>query len=50
VLDDVAERARPTTGNLWDVQFRKDGSLLFFGDSADAELATLLEPAAAPAE
>lgn len=34
---------RRTSGTLWDVEFRQDGSLMLLGDEVDAELASLLE-------
>jgi hypothetical protein len=40
---DVPVGLRKTAGELWDVEFRQDGSLLFVGDAADAELASLSE-------
>jgi WD40 repeat protein len=39
----VEAAAHPLSGDLSDVEFRKDGSLLFVGDAEDAELASLLE-------
>ncbi len=40
---DIEQAAHPTSGELTDVEFRKDGSLMFVGDSADAELQALLQ-------
>jgi hypothetical protein len=40
---DIPAGLRKTAGALWDVQFRQDGSLMFVGDTADAELASVLE-------
>jgi hypothetical protein len=44
IAKDAAQGAQATNGELWDVEFRKDGSLLFVGAAADAELAALLPP------
>jgi hypothetical protein len=40
---EIRSGARRTSGTLWDVEFRQDGSLMLLGDKADAELASLLE-------
>jgi WD40 repeat protein len=42
-LTSVEGSTHQLQGELSDVQFRKDGSLLFLGDAEDVELATLLE-------
>jgi hypothetical protein len=39
----VEAAARQLSGDLSDVEFRKDGTLLFVGNTEDAELAALLE-------
>lgn len=45
----IAVDAHDTQGDLWDVEFRKDGSLLFVGDAADQELAAVVgAPALGP--
>jgi WD40 repeat protein len=42
-LADLQTAARTTSGTLWDVEFRRDGSLLFLGDAGEADLQSLLE-------
>jgi WD40 repeat protein len=40
---EILSGIRKTSGTLWDVEFRQDGSLMLLGDKPDAELASLLE-------
>jgi hypothetical protein len=41
--NDLATATRKTGGQLWDVEFRQDGSLLFLGEGLDADLEANLE-------
>jgi WD40 repeat protein len=41
--ESVKQGLQQSAGTLWDVEFRRDDSLLFFGDGVDADLQALLE-------
>ena len=39
----VKQGLHPTNGTVWDVEFRRDDSLLFFGNGVDADVEALLQ-------
>lgn len=41
--ESLKQGLRKTNGTIWDVEFRRDDSLLFFGDGIDGDVEALLE-------